>query len=62
MTDALILANTLPVIAALWLLAIVTALHLVRRWMVRRRVRQAIDGATGLAMIGLAGKMAADSG
>lgn len=59
--DALTLANTLPVIGTAWLLAIVAALHLVRRWVLRPRVRQTLDTATGVAMIGLAGKLATDS-
>ncbi|MDL5155395.1 LysE family translocator [Actinomycetospora sp. Odt1-22] len=59
--DALTLANTLPVIGTVWLLAIVLALHLVRRWVLRRRVRRALDGATGLAMLGLAGRLATDA-
>ena len=59
--DALTLANTLPVIGTVWLFAIVGALHLMRRWVLRRRVRQALDGVAGFAMIGLAGRPAADA-
>jgi threonine/homoserine/homoserine lactone efflux protein len=59
--DALTLANTLPVIGTVWLFAIVGALHLMRRWVLRRRVRQALDGVTGFAMIGLAGRLATDA-
>lgn len=37
--DALVLAKTLPVIGFCWLVLVVTGVHILRRWITRRRAR-----------------------
>jgi len=45
--DALVLANTLPVIGFCWLVLVVSGVHTLRRWITRRRVRRSLDALTG---------------
>jgi RhtB (resistance to homoserine/threonine) family protein len=59
--DALVLANTLPVIGFCWLVLVVSGVHTVRRWLTRRRVRRTLDVLTAAALVGFAGKLAADA-
>jgi threonine/homoserine/homoserine lactone efflux protein len=59
--DALVLANTLPVIGFCWLALVVSAVHTLRGWLTRRRIRRSLDTLTGIALIGFAGKLAADA-
>ena len=59
--DALVLANTLPVIGFCWLALVVAAIHTLRGWLTRRRIRRSLDALTGVALIGFAGKLAADA-
>ena len=59
--DALVLANTLPVIGFCWLVLVVAGVHTLRRWLTRRRVRRSLDALAGAALVGLAGRLAAES-
>jgi RhtB (resistance to homoserine/threonine) family protein len=59
--DALVLANTLPVIGFCWLVLVVAGVHTLQRWITRRRVRRSLDALTGVALVGFAGKLAAEA-
>jgi len=59
--DALVLAYTVAVIGGLWLLALLFFVHRVRAWLKRRRVRRALDGVTGTALIGFGAALALES-
>ncbi|MEC3981210.1 LysE family translocator [Amycolatopsis sp. H20-H5] len=59
--DALLLATTVAVMALLWQLVIVFFVHRVRGWLSRRRVRRALDGVTGTALIGFGAALALES-
>jgi RhtB (resistance to homoserine/threonine) family protein len=59
--DALVLANTLPVIGFCWLALVVSAVHALHAWLTRRRIRRSLDTLTGIALIGFAGKLAANA-
>ena len=59
--DALVLANTLPVIGFCWLVLVVSGVHTLRRWITRRRVRRCLDALTGTALVGFAGKLAVEA-
>jgi threonine/homoserine/homoserine lactone efflux protein len=59
--DALVLANTLPVIGFCWLVLVVAGVHTLRRWLTRRRVRRSLDALTGAALVSFAGKLAAEA-
>ena len=59
--DALVLANTLPVIGFCWLVMVVAGLHTLRRWITRRRVRRSLPALTGAALVGFASKLAAEA-
>jgi threonine/homoserine/homoserine lactone efflux protein len=59
--DALVLANTLPVIGFCWLVLVVASVHTLRRWLTRRRIRRSLDALTGAALVGFAGKLAAEA-
>jgi threonine/homoserine/homoserine lactone efflux protein len=59
--DALVLANTLPVIGFCWLGLVVASVHTLRRWITRRRVRRSLDALTGAALVSFAGKLAAEA-
>jgi len=55
--DALLLAYTVAAVGAVWLLGVVVVVHRVQDWLGRRRVRRAIDTATGTALLGFAAAM-----
>ncbi len=59
--DALVLAYTVAVLGGLWLLALLFFVHRVRAWLKRRRVRRALDGVTGTALVGFGAALALDS-
>jgi RhtB (resistance to homoserine/threonine) family protein len=61
LTDALALAYTHAVLSLVWLTVLVAALHGVRTWLTRRRVRRGLDAVTGVVLLGFAGKLAADA-
>ncbi|WP_414939319.1 LysE family translocator [Amycolatopsis sp. cmx-11-51] len=50
--DALLLAYTVAVLGAIWLMALLLFVHRVRTWLERREVRRALDGVTGTALVG----------
>jgi threonine/homoserine/homoserine lactone efflux protein len=50
--DALLLAYTVAVLGAVWLLILVLVVHRVRGWLQQRRVRRSVDATTGGAMLG----------
>jgi RhtB (resistance to homoserine/threonine) family protein len=56
--ESLLLAGTVGVLATLWQLVIVAAVHRVRGWLERRRVRRVMDGATGTALVGFGAALA----
>ncbi|GAA4682587.1 LysE family translocator [Pseudonocardia yuanmonensis] len=58
--DALLLAYTVGVLGAVWLLALVFVVHRVRAWLGRRRVRRSIDAVTGAALVGFGVALAAE--
>lgn len=60
-TEALLLAYTHAVLGLVWLTVLVAALHHVRGWLSRRRVRRTLDAATGAVLLGFAGKLATDA-
>jgi threonine/homoserine/homoserine lactone efflux protein len=59
--DALALAYTHAVLGLSWLSVLVMALHTMRRWIGRRRVRQALDAVTGTVLLGFAGRLATEA-
>ncbi|GAA5156285.1 MULTISPECIES: LysE family translocator [Amycolatopsis] len=58
--DALLLAYTVAVLGALWLLVLMALVHRVRAWLQRRRVRRSLDAVTGSALIGFGIALAAE--
>ncbi|MEU3628071.1 lysine transporter LysE [Amycolatopsis coloradensis] len=50
--DALLLAYTVAVLGTLWLMTLLFFVHRVRTWLERRKVRRALDGVTGTALVG----------
>ncbi|NKQ54881.1 LysE family translocator [Amycolatopsis sp. K13G38] len=50
--DALVLAYTVAILGAVWLLVLVMLVHRVRAWLQRRRVRRSLDAVTGTALVG----------
>jgi threonine/homoserine/homoserine lactone efflux protein len=58
---SLLLAWSTPVLAFGYLLALVQGMHYARSVLMRRRVRRAMDGATGAAMLGFATALAVES-
>lgn len=50
--DALLLAYTVAVLGAIWLMMLLLFVHRVRTWLERRKVRRALDGVTGTALVG----------
>ena len=58
---SLLLAWSTPVLAFGYLLALVQGMHYARALLIRRRVRRAMDGTTGAALLGFAAVLAADS-
>ncbi|WP_019812915.1 LysE family translocator [Saccharomonospora saliphila] len=59
-TDSLLLAYTVAVLGAVWLLLLVLFVHKVRAWLQRRAVRRALDVATGTTLIGFGTALAAE--
>ncbi|MTD53649.1 LysE family translocator, partial [Amycolatopsis pithecellobii] len=59
--DALMLAYTVAVLGALWLLVLMALVHRVRIWLQRRRVRRSLDAVTGTALIGFGIALAAEA-
>ena len=59
--DALVLAYTVAVLGALWLLVLLFFVHRVRTWLERRKVRRALDGVTGTALLGFGAALALES-
>jgi threonine/homoserine/homoserine lactone efflux protein len=58
---SLLLAWSTPVLGFAYLLALVNGMHYARGVLMRRRVRRAMDGATGAALLGFAAALAAES-
>ena len=56
----LVLALSHAVLSLLYLLAVVAGLNRARRMLSRRRVRRAIDAATGTALIGFGARLATE--
>ncbi|MFD9965691.1 LysE family translocator [Amycolatopsis sp. NPDC058986] len=59
--DALALAYTVAVLGTAWLLVLLFFVHRVRAWLERRRVRRALDGVTGTALIGFGAALAVEN-
>ncbi|HVV08608.1 LysE family translocator [Amycolatopsis sp.] len=59
--DALLLAYTVGVLGAVWLLVLLFLAHRVRTWLQRRKVRRTLDGVTGGALIGFGIALAAEA-
>jgi threonine/homoserine/homoserine lactone efflux protein len=57
----LVLALTHAALSLTYLLLVVTGLHRVRRVLGRRRVRRALDAATGTLLLGFGARLAAES-
>jgi threonine/homoserine/homoserine lactone efflux protein len=57
---ALLLAWTVAVLGALWQLVVVALVHRMRDWIRSRKVRTALDAATGTALVGFGIALAAD--
>ncbi|KZB83872.1 LysE family translocator [Amycolatopsis regifaucium] len=49
---ALLLAYTVAVLGFIWLMVLLFFVHRVRTWLERRKVRRALDGVTGTALVG----------
>jgi threonine/homoserine/homoserine lactone efflux protein len=58
---ALLLAYSHAFFGFLWLVVLVVFLHQIRTFLRRRPVLRALDGATGLAMLGFSAKLATES-
>jgi threonine/homoserine/homoserine lactone efflux protein len=58
--DALLLAYTVGVLGALYLLVLIGLVERVRGWLSERRVRRAIDAATGTALLGFGAALAVE--
>ncbi|GAA4536130.1 LysE family translocator [Pseudonocardia xishanensis] len=58
--DALVLAYTVGLLGAVYLLALVGVVHRVRGWLSRRRVRRGIDALTGSALLGFGAALAVE--
>jgi RhtB (resistance to homoserine/threonine) family protein len=59
--DALALAYSVGFLGFAWLLVLMAFVHRVRTWLARRRVRRALDGVTGTALIGFGAALALES-
>ncbi len=59
--DALLLAYTVAVVGVTWQLLLLLFVHRVRGWLTRRRVRRAMDGVTGTALLGFGAALALES-
>lgn len=58
--DAMLLAYTVAVLGALWLVLLLVFVHRVRAWLNRRRVRRSLDAMTGSALVGFGVALAAE--
>jgi threonine/homoserine/homoserine lactone efflux protein len=58
--DTLLLAFTVAVLGAIWLLLLTSLVHRVRLALRRRKVRRSLDALTGTALIGFGVALAAD--
>ncbi|MGW4519652.1 LysE family translocator [Amycolatopsis sp. NPDC004378] len=56
--DSLLLAYTVAALGVVWQVLLLLFVHRVRSWLRRRRVRRAMDGATGAALIGFGAALA----
>jgi threonine/homoserine/homoserine lactone efflux protein len=56
----LLFASTHAVIGLVYLSALVLGVHRARAWLARRRVRRALDAATGIALLGFSARLALD--
>jgi len=59
--DALLLAYTVAAVGVLWQVLLLFFVHRVRGWLTRRRVRRAMDGVTGTALVGFGAALVLDS-
>jgi RhtB (resistance to homoserine/threonine) family protein len=59
--DALLLAYTVAGVGVLWQVLLLLFVHRVRGWLTRRRVRRAMDGVTGTALVGFGAALVLDS-
>jgi RhtB (resistance to homoserine/threonine) family protein len=50
--QAVLLASTVGVLGALWMLVMLATVHRIREWLGRRRVRRALDAVVGTALAG----------
>ncbi len=56
----LVLAWSLAIISLAYLLVLVTALHSVRRLLMRRTVRRGLDATTGAVLLGFSARLATE--
>jgi len=56
--DALLLAYTVAALGVVWQVLLLFFVHRVRGWLQQRKVRRAMDGATGTALIGFGAALA----
>ena len=59
--DALLLAYTVAAVGVLWQVLLLFFVHRVRGWLTQRRVRRAMDGVTGTALVGFGAALAFES-
>ncbi|MFF5987924.1 LysE family translocator [Prauserella flavalba] len=58
--DALLLAYTVAVLGALWLVLLLLFVNRVRGWLARRKVRRTLDAVTGTTLFGFGAALAAE--
>jgi RhtB (resistance to homoserine/threonine) family protein len=56
--DALLLAYTVAALGVVWQVVLLLFVHRVRGWLQRRKVRRAMDGITGTALLGFGAALA----
>ncbi|GHG48920.1 MULTISPECIES: LysE family translocator [Amycolatopsis] len=56
--DALLLAYTVAALGVVWQVLLLFFVHRVRGWLQQRKVRRAMDGATGTALVGFGAALA----
>ncbi|MGV9367163.1 LysE family translocator [Amycolatopsis sp. NPDC003731] len=56
--DALLLAYTVAALGVVWQVVLLFFVHRVRGWLQQRKVRRAMDGATGAALVGFGAALA----